>query len=279
MTDSPETEGPQGGPADADLLGRLSAAAGPESRGATTYDGVVARVEQRAARRRTGLSAAGTLATLALVGGGVVALGRGGGAATQSADSAAGSSVRRTTATASGLPHAATGKAASSGALSQANTAATCPSALPATLPAPGPPGADLAGRLVQQAPGASALICSYPLVGPEAAAAPGGSTAALLGQREVAADGSWLARVAGLPAVSDAARAGDGRGCPTTAGLGGTGVYVVRLDYASGGMSWLRVVVGPCGAAVDNGGTLTRQTDQVVADVRAAYEGGAPLR
>ncbi|MCO5309819.1 MAG: hypothetical protein M9891_11110 [Austwickia sp.] len=284
------------------LLRRLSDAVGPEASGPTTYAAVVSRVERRAGRRRTALSAAGGIAAVALVAGGGFVLGRSGGAST-TAGSAAGASSP-----AGPQPVAGSGLAGSgavqdeSGASRDASGAAqpaggpagraACPDVLPATVPVAMSPAADLAGQLVAAQPDARAVICAYPLPGGGAdtdysAGSPGagGATPAplspggtLIGTREVLAEASWLTRVAGLPATSDSAASGRAT-CDSAVPAAQRAVYLIQVQYAGGGRSWLRVVVGACGSAADNGIVTTRQAEGLVSEVRTAYEQGTPLR
>lgn len=269
-----------------ELLGRLCAAPGPASSGATTYDAVAARVGRRAARRRTALAAACGCVALALAGGGLVVLGRGG-QATQSSGVTAVSADAHPSAATGGLATSADPSAAPT-TLGGTGPADRCPALLPAAVPEPANFPTEGTGRLVAAASEAKAVICAYPLPTTSgtafASSAPAGSTAASrapggLGAREVVAEGSWLAQVAALPAASDAVPAGGGAGCATPAGSTRSGVYLVRLEYAAGGSSWLRIVAGPCGAAADNGAVTSRQVERLVAEVRTAYETGASLR
>lgn len=281
---SPESPG---GSDDALLLGRLADAPGPQAHADTTYHAVVEVVARRARRRRTGLSALGGLAVLTLAGGGLLALTRGDATNSGVASSAgmASSPADLLATVGSGSTRAATAEAAGGGGVpaaprSAAADLAACPPVLPTDLPAA--TAGDLDGRLVAAAPQARALICAYPMPAPTAAAsglATAGVAPAVLGARVVSVEGSWLSGVAGLPATSDLAAMGSSRPCPNPPSSEAARVYLVRLDYSTGGGSWIRVAVGGCGAAADNGDVSSRDADRMVADLRTAYDDGAPLR
>lgn len=278
------------------LVARLSRADGPEASGPLLYDRVAARVERRAERRRAGLQAVGALAALTLAGGGVLGLVRGAsrGATSNAASAAspgrggaaspaAGTGAR--SATAEG--QSPTGAAGTSTTLDgvAAKAAGDCPATLPSELATP--TFADATHRLVATASGARVVICVYPLVPPSAAGAtpaPAVSPGPAAGGRAVAADAAWLARIAALPASGDA-RYASGDTCPPvdlqaaapTAARGQ--VYLLRLDYPTGGTSWLRVTAGGCGVYADNGAATSAKVADLLTQVHAAYVAGSPLR